>query len=336
MEYKYNYVIFNSPDNKLRVDNDGYYTICTKDLENLEQTRVVSYPLDKHPYWIRLLFALHTSEKISKHIKLPFQNLWYPLYFKNNFSLQLPICFIIISRSLPLGYLHYLKKKYPDCKIVHIHRDFLSVGQRMRPDLHFNPIFDLEMTYDEAESKEYNIPHFDEFESAIEITREKEFESDVFFAGKAKDRLPLLSRAYNQLTKAGLKVFFYLTQVPKNERTELPGIVYSDTFMSYREMLYHSVNTRCMLDITQNNQQGYTSRFLEAVIYGKKLITSCNYVQKSKFYDRNKIQVLEDMNNINIDFITEGTGFVVYGYHGEFSPLNMVERVEEELNELFG
>ena len=27
MEYKYNYVIFNSPDNKLRVDNDGYYTI---------------------------------------------------------------------------------------------------------------------------------------------------------------------------------------------------------------------------------------------------------------------------------------------------------------------
>ena len=192
------------------------------------------------------------------------------------------------------------------------------------------------MTYDEAESLEYNIPHFDEFESAIEITREREFESDVFFAGKAKDRLPLLSKAYDQLTKAGLKVFFYLTQVPKKERTELPGIVYSDTFMSYREMLYHSVNTRCMLDITQNNQQGYTSRFLEAVIYGKKLITSCNYVQKSKFYDRNKIQVLEDMNNINIDFITEGTGFVDYGYHGEFSPLNMVERVEEELNELFG
>ena len=153
MEYKYNYVIFNSPDNKLRVDNDGYYTICTKDLENLEQTRVVSYPLDKHPYWIRLLFALHTSEKISKHIKLPFQNLWYPLYFKNNFSVQLPMCFIIISRSLPLGYLHYLKKKYPNCKIVHMHRDFLSVGKRMRPDLHFNPIFDLEMTYDEAESK---------------------------------------------------------------------------------------------------------------------------------------------------------------------------------------
>ena len=42
------------------------------------------------------------------------------------------------------------------------------------------------MTYDEAESKEYNIPHFDEFESAIEITREREFESDVFLQEKQK------------------------------------------------------------------------------------------------------------------------------------------------------
>ena len=93
----------------------------------------------------------------------------------------------------------------------------------------------------------------------------------MFFCRKSKDRLPLLSKAYDQLTKAGLKVFFYLTQVPKKERTELPGIVYSDTFMSYREMLYHSVNTRCMLDITQNNQQGYTSRFLEACYLWKEV-----------------------------------------------------------------
>ncbi len=330
----YNYVVFNTPDNKLKVDNDGYYTICTKDIEHTEHTCVVSYPLDYKPYWLRLIFALHTSEQIAKYFKLPFQRFWYPFYFKSNFPQNRPLCFIIISRSLPLDYLYYLKQKFPDCKIVHMHRDFLSVGKEMRPDLYFNSIFDLEMTYDEAEAKQHNIPHFDEFESAIEIKRENHFESDVFFAGKAKDRLPLLLNAYNQLTKAGLKVFFYLTQVPNDKRIELPGIVYSDSFMSYKEMLYHSVNTRCMLEITQNNQQGYTSRFLEAVIYGKKLITSSRYVKNSKFYDSNKILVVEDMNNINIDFIIEGNGFVDYGYNNEFSPLNMINRVEEELNKL--
>ena len=67
MEYKYNYVIFNSPDNKLRVDNDGYYTICTKDLENLEQTRVVRIR------WINTLigygcFLLYTHLKKFQNI----------------------------------------------------------------------------------------------------------------------------------------------------------------------------------------------------------------------------------------------------------------------------
>ena len=261
--------------------------------------------------------------------------MWYPLYFKNDFKEKRPICFLILSRSLPLEYLKYLKEKYPDCKLVHLHRDFLEVGRKMRPDLHFNPIFDLEMTYDEGEAKEFNIPHFDEYESVIDVKVENEFESDVFFAGKAKDRLPLLLKAYDQFYNAGLKVFFYLTHVPEEQQVKRPGIVYANSFMSYKDMLYHSVNSRCMLEITQSNQQGYTSRFLEAVIYGKKMITSSSYVKVSKFYDDSNIQVVEDMANINIEFIKLGSGFVDYNYNNEFSPFSMIDRVEEELNVRF-
>lgn len=329
--YKYNYVLFNNPDNKLRIDNDGYYTICAKELDNTEQTRLVTCPLDTKPFWMRLLFSLHNSGKIAKYINLPFKSLWYPLYFENDFKVERPICFLILSRSLPLEYLFYLKQKYNDCKIVHLHRDFLEVGKQIRPDLHFHSIFDLEMTYDESEAKKFNIPHFDEFESTVSIQIEKEFESDVFFAGKAKDRLPLLMKSYKQLADAGLKVFFYLTHVPKEEQEDMPGIVYADSLMSYKEMLYHSVNSRCMLEITQSNQQGYTSRFLEAVIYGKKLITNSNYIKKSKFYDEAKMLIVENMENIDIDFIKEGTGFVEYDYNNDFSPFNMLNRVEEEL-----
>lgn len=330
--YKYNYVLFNTPDNKLKIDNDGYYTICAKELDNTEQTRLVTCPLDTKPYWLRLLFTIHNSEKIARYVNLPLKKLWYPLYFKNDFKKKRPICFLILSRSLPLEYLRYLKKKYPDCKLVHLHRDFIEVGRKMRPDLHFNPIFDLEMTYDEGEAKEFNIPHFDEYESVIDVKVENEFESDVFFAGKAKDRLPLLLKAYDQFYNAGLKVFFYLTHVPEEQQEKRPGIVYANSFMSYKDMLYHSVNSRCMLEITQSNQQGYTSRFLEAVIYGKKMITSSSYVKVSKFYDDSNIQVVEDMANINIEFIKLGSGFVDYNYHNEFSPFSMIDRVEEELN----
>ena len=84
--YKYNYILFNSYDNKLKIDRNGYYTICAQELETSPSIRVVSYPLDIYPYWIRLLFAIHHSEKIARYIKLPFKKLWYPYYFKNNFE----------------------------------------------------------------------------------------------------------------------------------------------------------------------------------------------------------------------------------------------------------
>ena len=114
----------------------------------------------------------------------------------NYFSYSL--CYYIKASSLlqvNIEFSHFFFKTW---SILHIFIDFFTPNYYTTNTNNF---------YDEAESKEYNIPHFDEFESAIEITREKEFESDVFFAGKAKDRLPLLSRAYNQLTKAGLKVY---------------------------------------------------------------------------------------------------------------------------------
>ena len=90
-----------------------------------------------------------------------------------------------------------------------------------------------------------------------------------------------------------------------------------------------------MLEITQANQQGYTSRFLEAVIYGKKLITNSGYIRNSVFYDTAKIQVVEDMENIDIDFIKKEPDFINYHYNNEFSPFNMINRVEEELNRRF-
>ena len=84
--YKYNYVLFNNPDDKLKINHDGYYTICAKDLDNTEQTRVVTHPLDTKPLWIRLIFLIHNSGKIAKFINLPLKRLWYPLYFQNNFT----------------------------------------------------------------------------------------------------------------------------------------------------------------------------------------------------------------------------------------------------------
>lgn len=334
--YHYNFVFFSTPDDKYKIDRSKYNTICALELENSDDCKLVTYPLDTKPLWVRYIFAIHNSAKIAQKVKLPFKRLWYPYYFDNSFKDEKPLCIVILNHNLPIDYLRYLKKQYTDCRLVMLHRDFLRVSQRANPELPQNPILDLEMTYDEGESAKYGFPHFNEYESKIDIPVNDYFESDVFFAGRAKDRLPALLDAYYKLSDAGLKVYYFLTGVPKEQQIELPGVEYAQRNMSYREMLDHTVNTKCVLEITQEGQKGYTSRFLEAVMYGKKIISNSQYLRHSKFYAPNKVQIVENMEDIDIDFIKEGNGFVDYNYQGEFSPFRVLDRIDEELVKKFG
>lgn len=333
---KYNYVLFNSLDGRSwKTNPDGYYSICAEELNKYEGIKVVNAPLDYCSNFIRFIYSVHSSPALEKKLNIPFKYVWYPYYFKNDFKIEKPLCILLLHRQLPLSYLKYLKNKYSDCKIVLLHRDLRKVAERMAPKLLEDPNIDLEMTFDKGESIKFGFPHFNEFESKIEITLLNKPESDVYFAGKAKDRLPLLLEFYKKFTSMGLQCKYYLTGVPKNEQVCLPGIEYADRFITYREMLYHTVNTRFVLEINQGGCDGYTSRFLEAVMYNKKLITNNSFIKNSVFYNPKYIQIVNNPNELQDSFFND-EDVIDYHYNGEFSPLRMVERVEEELIKKFG
>lgn len=327
----YNYVIFNSIESKIKFNPNGYYAICYNDLRGKDDIQVVDLPLQGYPKFLRCLYSIHHSVRLNRICKLPFKKIWYPIYFKKqNFSQNRNLCFILQVR-LPISYLKYLKKKYPKSKFVSIYRDLRKVTEENNPEYPGNPIFDLEMTIDRKEASKFGWTHFEEFESKITVPITDNYpESDVFFAGKAKDRLPRLLKAYEILSNAGLKCKYYLTGVPVSDRKNLPGIEYSDRFMQYSEMLYHTVNSRCILEINQENAVGYTSRFLEAVMFNKRLITDNLDVKKSKFYSKDNIQVISEIDDISVDFIN-GSNEVNYNYNNEFSPLYLLERIDKEL-----
>lgn len=336
---KYNYIFFNGEDGNTRKRNpDGYYTICTKDLETMDGVHLVSYPLDYACTPTRYLFYLHHYPKINKVLNLPLKKLWYPYYFKNPFPDDKPLCFVVSGTYLPIDYLRYLKRKYPNCKMVRIHRDLIGLWKVQCPQ--YTPevnqeIFDLRLTIDELEAKKYGIEHFVEFESKIDVPRSPNYPmSDVFFAGRAKDRLPKLMEIYHRLTAQGLTVSYFLLGVPKSDRKPFPGIEYADRGMQYREMLNRTVNTRCLLEINQEGQVGFTSRFLEAVMYNKKLITDNPAVKNTRFYDPRLIQFLDRAEDVDPSFVLDETD-VDYHYHNEFSPVNLIHQIDGLLADRF-
>lgn len=330
LDLNYFYVVFNGHDGPIWKDSpNGYNSICTLDLNNYpEDIEVVSAPLYYLPRIIRFIFGLHISERVNRLIRLPFQSIWYPLYFKSKRRLSKPICFVFISK-LDTRYMAYLKKKYPKSKTVVLLRDIIAT----KPDFmqvfkEHCDLYDIWMSFDKQESQNYSMHSFDEFESKIAVPIAKDYPlSDVYFAGQAKDRFPRLLKAYDIFTKAGLKCSYYLTGVPENERINLPNVIYSDKFMEYSQMLYYTVNSRCVLEINQEQAVGYTSRFLEAVMFNKRLITDNASVKETPFYNPANIQIVSDIAKIDPNFINN-TEVVDYHYTDEFSPIHLITQID--------
>ena len=334
-QLKYNYVFFNSTESyDLRENSKMYCAICTRDLESYDGAKVVTYPYDYASKLIKSLFFLHNSNRTNRVIKLPYKKIWYNHYFINDFNEDKPLCFILLNRFwFPPEYLKWLKTKYPNAKFVLLLRDLMKISNNPYSKRFINnPIFDLQMTIDREEAKEYGMLYYDEYESKIDIPIADNYPlSDVFFAGKVKDRMNKLMTAYDILSKAGLKCDFYLTDTPEDQKRDLIGVTYADKPMPYIDMLYKTVNSRCVLEFNQDGALGFTSRFLEAVMYNKKLITDNPAVKDTKFYDTSKIQFVEKAADIDPQFILDDNKVINYNYNGEFSPIRLLELIDKEL-----
>lgn len=334
-QLKYNYVFLNSTESyDLNENRNMYCAICTRDLESFDGATVVTYPYDYSNKFVQALFFLHNSNRINRRINLPLKRLWYPGYFKNEFKDDKPLCFILLNRFwFPPEYFKWLKKKYPDAKFVLLLRDLMKISDNpFSKRFVGNPLFDLQMTIDRDEAKQYGMVYFDEYESKIDVPIAKDYPiSDVFFAGKVKDRMEKLMTAYDIFTKAGLKCEFYLTGTPEDQKKPLEGVTYAEKSMPYIDMLYKTVNTRCVLEFNQEGALGFTSRFLEAVMYNKLLITDNPAVKDTKFYDPSRILCVEKASDIDPTFVLKNSNSIDYHYNGEFSPLRLLEQIDKEL-----
>lgn len=331
-EFHFNFVYFNANYKGNVIDPDEYNAICTRDLESLDNVEIVQTPLQKSHIFFRHLFKIHNSDRINSRINLPFRNIWYPYYFKDSFIVKRPYCFIFASTRYSFDYIKYLRNKYPGCKIVKIHRDLVKIAHQnpLYSEDNMNRIFDLRLTIDREEAKTFKMIYFDEIESKINVKLDPQYPlSDVFFAGKAKDRLPKLIEAYDRFVSFGLKCDFFITHVEPNNQIQREGITYSDKFMPYLEMLYKSVNSKFMFDINQAGAVGYTSRFLEAVIYNKRLITDNPAVKDTRFYNTGNIFYFDNVTDIDRSFFEDSRAD--YHYLGEFSPIHLLEKIDSEL-----
>lgn len=331
MKRNYNYVIFFPNDARKPIPvYDGYQTLSLKDLESHNGISLVPYPLYHLPYCLRFIYFIINARRLRNIIPIYVKRLFYPFFFSKKTIDSKPFCFLIIGGNyLSSDYLDYLKKKYKDCKLIWFFRDMVSVREKLSPDVVHNKNIDIEMTFDIGEAKKYGMEYCPEYSSLVDLSDKTKYPlCDVFFCGKAKDRLAKLYEYYNFLTEKGLVCHFFITDVPETDQLKSEGLFYN-RFMPYKEMLCRSVNAKCLLDINQLDAYGgYTSRFYEAIMYNKKLISDNPLTKESSFYNPKDIIFVKKPQDITGDYLMNMDTPVDYHYNGEFSPIKMIETVE--------
>ena len=104
-------------------------------------------------------------------------------------------------------------------------------------------------------------------------------DSDCFFCGLPKDRAGTLQRLRTRLEAEGLTCDFV---IPRTSAEKL----------TYPQYLDRLARTRCVIDISQKGQTGLTRRPLEALFYGKKLLTDNPEIARYDFYRPQNVFIL--------------------------------------------
>lgn len=280
---------------------------------------------------LNVLYRYHTSPILNRKVPMPFRGIWNPLIFKNSFADDKPICFILFGnkRLFASTFINYIRKTYRGSKIVFFAQDLIarSWGEKFSEIKGF---FDLIISFDHADAKTHGVDYYPLVYSPYDIPEDDSIpESDVYFVGKAKDRLPQILAAYEKLRNSGLKCDFYITGVKPEDQKYADEITYGNQ-MPYIENLKHIKKTKCLLEIMQGGGHGYTLRACEAIMYDKKMITDNPEISGAPFYQPELISVFNCAEDIDPSFVIAEPAVVDYKWKANLSPLKLLEYIDEK------
>lgn len=322
---QYNFVIFGT--------KDDYYQWSYQDVYNRDDIKYLTDYLPLKVPFLSFFRKLHLSKTVNQKINLPFKKIWNKSsYFKNDFIDQSKrLCFVFFAGRRELiryGVLDYLKDRYPDALFVCFFQDLVGLNTSIPFEV-FREKSDLILSFDHKDCEDFGLVYYPLVFSDVPVPENSDIEkSDVFFVGKAKNRLDEILDAYEVLRDAGLKCDFHITGVaPENQKFK-DEINYCDQ-MPYLENLQRINASRCVLEIMQKGGYGYTQRTCETIIYDKKLLSNNKTLLDAPFYRPDCVSVFSDARDIDVEFVKSGGDTVDYNYKEKLSPIRMLEYIED-------
>ena len=191
--------------------------------------------------------------------------------------------------------------------------------------------FDQVYTFNPLDSEKYGYAYCNALYSDIVPADKRDTQFDFCYVGNVKNRLPLFKQIIEMFKKHEVKAFMKLSCFRPGIAKQIPKqYVGFMKVMDYEDVLTAVKESNCIFDITQEGQSGVTLRYYEAVKYNKKLLTNNVNIKKLPFYDERYIKFYETVEDIDWEWVKRRDE-IDYGYADEYSPVNLLKRIEAGL-----
>lgn len=286
-------------------------------------------PIENHNKLEVFIHELYFHGKVTKFIPEFSRRIWYKKY------INIPDTderiyfwfwgFYVVASS---QFRKYLKKHYPNCKII------FTLFDLVKWHLHYTKNFekvkdfaDVIFSYDIDDVEKYGLNFHRDGYSILppEMLCNDYKTHDLNFCGLAKDRYRRILAVYDAAKAHGINCDFNVPKLPDEEVAKRMELSLSH-YIPYLDYLKMIQNENCLLEISQGTSKGYSLRPWEAIAYGKKILSDNKDLLKEEFYDPRFIQIYDEPKNINWDWVKEKIP-VDYKYIDKLSIKNYISDI---------
>lgn len=237
---------------------------------------------------------------------LPFETIWYGRWYKNIQDYEVVIIF---ASALTVNFAKYIRKK-TNIRIIYWYWN--KVNKKTLPET--LPDYVEKWTFNPEDSTKYNMKLNIQYYSAQKKIAISKPPIDVFFLGHESGRKEKIQLIKEVCDRKNISNNFIV--IPDGEE----GI-------SYTENLQYINACKAIVEINQKEQSGYTLRAMEALFWGKKLITDNKRIMQEPFYTPDNIFVIgvDELEKI-VDFLNIPFDRNVEKYKADFGVNSWFER----------
>lgn len=324
-------------------DNDTGYQLVM-DLEDVPDATLISNVFCKKIY--TQIYNMYQPRKNRKYIKV-LKSIISKKHLKKwifahcyevskiNFRKEAVNCLVMINSGFCFGYtkeyIQYLREKVPNVYMVLYQLDPTEIFYKSLYNRMVFDDFDLIYNINRKEAKVYDQIYWPLIcsKNDADMKASGNIVYDLYFIGFGSDRSNILEEMYINANKKNIRTKFIVFYF---DEKQYKGVEKINTRMEYKKNLNFIRESNCLLEILHDGYQNVTQRYVEAILYSKKLLTNNEEIKTYPFYNEKYMKIFKNISDIDWNWVCLNEE-VKYGYHDEFSPKVLLTDLERRIYE---